>query len=161
MTMSTHVFIVTPRSRVPLATQIGPESADRGIGCERCHGPGGNHLKSVTLRFSDPAITNPGRGSGQQVIDLCGQCHSPLKKEVLRIDPLAVRFPATNLTWSRCYSESGGALDCVTCHDPHKNAEKAPAFYEAKCLSCHASRAAVPAQRSGQGRIDCTRPPAR
>src|SRR5262249_7584053 len=26
---------------------------------------------------------------------------------------------------------------CVTCHDPHKNAETAPAYYEAKCLSCH------------------------
>src|SRR5262249_36978024 len=23
---------------------VGPETADRAIGCERCHGPGGNHL---------------------------------------------------------------------------------------------------------------------
>src|SRR5262249_34259606 len=34
----------------------GPESADRGIGCERCHGPGGNHLAAIDLGLSDPAI---------------------------------------------------------------------------------------------------------
>ena len=62
--------------------QTGPESADRGIGCERCHGPGGNHLRSVALRFSDLAIANPGHDTGQRVVILCGQCHSPLRREV-------------------------------------------------------------------------------
>lgn len=129
--------------------QTGPESVDRGIGCERCHGPGGNHLRSVTLRFPDLAIANPGHDTGQQVVILCGQCHSPLRKVVVRSDPLAVRFPATNLTWSRCYSESGGAFDCVTCHNPHKNAEKTAAFYEARCLSCHSNSAASPSHLRG------------
>jgi tetratricopeptide (TPR) repeat protein len=124
--------------------QTGPESADRGIGCERCHGPGGNHLKAVALDFPDLAIANPSRGTGRQIIVLCGQCHSPLKREVSRSDPLAVRFPAQNLTWSRCYAESGGALDCVTCHDPHRDAEKTAAFYEARCLLCHSNSGAPP-----------------
>jgi Cytochrome c554 and c-prime len=129
--------------------RTGPESADRGIGCERCHGPGGNHLTAVALKFADMAIAQPGRGTGQQVVGLCGECHTPLGQEVGRSDPLAVRFPATNMTWSRCYTESAGNLDCLTCHNPHRDAEKGAAFYEAKCLSCHSSTAAGISQQAG------------
>jgi tetratricopeptide (TPR) repeat protein len=126
-----------------------PEAADRGIGCERCHGPGGNHLAAVALEFPDPAIARPGPHAGAPVVALCAQCHSPLVKAVLKNDPIAVRFPGTTLTWSQCYTESGGTFGCLTCHDPHRNAEKSPAFYEAKCLECHANRAAAPSQRAG------------
>ena len=31
-------------------------AADSAIGCERCHGPGGNHLKAINGNFRDPAI---------------------------------------------------------------------------------------------------------
>jgi hypothetical protein len=54
---------------------------------------------------------------------------------VTRTDPLAVRFPGTTLTWSQCYSKSGGSLDCLTCHSPHRDAEKTPAFYDTRRLS--------------------------
>ena len=56
-----------------------------------------------------------------------------------RTAPDWTRFPGSTLPWSRCFAESGGALSCVTCHDPQSNAETAPASYEAKCLSCHAT----------------------
>jgi tetratricopeptide (TPR) repeat protein len=143
-----YCHTTVPRSA---RNQTGPESADRGIGCERCHGPGANHLKAVALKFRDMAIARPhrGDGTGHQIVALCGQCHSPLGKDVGRDDPLAVRFPATNLTWSRCYLESGGTFDCLTCHSPHRNAEQGSAYYEAKCLSCHSSTAArITAQHS-------------
>ncbi len=51
--------------------QRPPLAADRGIGCERCHGPGGNHLEAVALKFSDRAIARPGPDAGGQVITLC------------------------------------------------------------------------------------------
>jgi hypothetical protein len=56
-----------------------------------------------------------------------------------RTEPGWARFPSSTLPLSPCYAQSGGTLSCVTCHDPHRNAETAPAHYEAKCLSCHAT----------------------
>jgi len=117
---------------------VGPEAGDQGIGCERCHGPGGNHLEAMQTQFADPAIVSPAAASGEARIGLCGQCHGHHQESSLpRNDPYWIRFQATTLTWSRCYTASDGALDCVTCHDPHRNAEHAASFYEQKCLACH------------------------
>ena len=38
---------------------------------------------------------------------------------------------------SACYTRSGGALSCSTCHDPHARASSDVPAYEAVCLSCH------------------------
>ena len=37
----------------------GPEAADHAIGCEKCHGPGGNHVLAVAAKFPDLAIARP------------------------------------------------------------------------------------------------------
>jgi tetratricopeptide (TPR) repeat protein len=124
----------------------GPVGADRGIGCERCHGPGEAHIKAIAAKFPDPAIARPRLATATQVVALCAECHSPATRQVPRSDPLAPRFPGTSLTWSRCYAESG-TLSCVTCHDPHRDAETRPAFYEAKCLACHATAKPSPSTR--------------
>jgi tetratricopeptide (TPR) repeat protein len=127
---------------------IGPEAGDRGIGCERCHGPGGNHLEAVKVQFADPAIVSPADASGEARIGLCGQCHGHHQESTLpHDDPFWIRFQATTLAWSRCSVASNGALDCVTCHDPHHNAEQSAAHYEAKCLACHSRElpSAIPA----------------
>ncbi len=39
-----------------ITDRSGPEAADRGIGCERCHGPGGNHVAAMKTGFADIAI---------------------------------------------------------------------------------------------------------
>jgi tetratricopeptide (TPR) repeat protein len=117
----------------------GPISSDRGIGCERCHGPAGNHLVAVQQKLPDLAIGRPSQASGLRVVKLCAECHSPRGRTVTPDDPLAVRFQGTTLTWSRCFAESNNALDCVTCHDPHYNVETSAAHYEAQCLSCHSA----------------------
>ncbi len=121
-----------------IITDSGPGAFDHGIACEKCHGPGGNHILAVQADFfPDRAIIDPRQASGSQVVSLCAECHSPRGRSVSKDDPAAVRFQGTTLTWSRCFLESQDALDCMTCHDPHRNAAKSPAHYEEKCLSCH------------------------
>lgn len=40
---------------------------------------------------------------------------------------------------SLCFSRSGGAMTCTTCHDPHRKlrGEEALGHYRERCLSCH------------------------
>ena len=117
------------------------EARDLGIGCERCHGPGGNHLKAVELNFTELAIGRPARAEPASITKLCAQCHTPDDPDMTPDDPRFVRFQTTSLIRSRCYNESDVPLSCLTCHDPHRDAERSPSFYEAKCLSCHGTTA--------------------
>ena len=58
---ATSRFIVTFETR--RRRRSAPRGADRGIGCERCHGPGGNHLKAINGNFGESAIMNAGTGA--------------------------------------------------------------------------------------------------
>jgi hypothetical protein len=119
----------------------GPAAADRSIGCERCHGPGGHHVAAVAAGFSDLAIVNPAAAPPAATDRLCEKCHGiqrPKGLDIPRTDLVWLRFQSLTLPWSRCYTESDGTLGCVTCHDPHRNAETSAARNEAKCLACHA-----------------------
>ena len=136
--------------------RIGPEAADRAIGCERCHGPGGNHLAAVAAGFSDRAIVNPASASPQAVTQKrCNDCHI-LDQRYRHGDPEKpgwVRSQGAGWTWSRCNTESGGAFGCVTCHDPHKGVRSTTtAQYEAKCLACHSAATVQPAGAARTGR---------
>ncbi|HEV3163147.1 MAG TPA: tetratricopeptide repeat protein [Isosphaeraceae bacterium] len=118
----------------------GPEAADHGVGCERCHGPGSNHLKAVVVDFADLAIVQPKLTSAAERVAMCAQCHRS-DGTIAPSDPAFVRFQTPVFQQSRCYTESGGQLDCTTCHNPHRNAETSASFYEAKCLTCHGPEA--------------------
>lgn len=131
-------------------SRSGPESSDRAIGCERCHGPGGLHLKAVNAKFADRAIINPRYATAEGRLRICGQCHSYHQELSLpRTDSFWIRFQGTTLPWSRCYTESAGAFDCITCHDPHKSAESSPDAYTGRCLTCHSAGNVTPAANSG------------
>jgi predicted CXXCH cytochrome family protein len=125
----------------------GPEAADRAIGCERCHGPGGNHILAVEARFPDHAIINPAGASPETVtIKQCNDCHV-LRHEFQNEapdNPGWVRSQGVGWARSRCATESGGAFGCVTCHDPHQSAKAvSTAEYEGKCLTCHVTTSQV------------------
>jgi lipopolysaccharide biosynthesis regulator YciM len=121
--------------------EVGPEAQDQSVGCETCHGPGGHHVAAVAAGFADLAITGSHQASPAAIDQICAKCHSIHQPEGLdlpRTDPTWLRFQSLTLSWSRCYTESGGKLGCVTCHNPHRNAEAVPALNDAKCLTCHA-----------------------
>jgi tetratricopeptide (TPR) repeat protein len=129
-------------------------ASDRGIGCEKCHGPGGNHELAVQAKFPDLAIGASGMASGAPVVQLCAQCHSMPGKPTVPDDPKSVRFQGATFTWSRCYTESKKAFDCITCHDPHRNVVTSAAPYEAVCISCHGTTARTSTSPSRQPRPD-------
>ena len=56
-----------------------------------------------------------------------------------------VRFQPYRLTNSKCYDATDARIRCVACHDPHREVEHNAAFYDAKCLACHGTKAARPA----------------
>ena len=90
----------------------GPTVADAGIGCERCHGPGGNHLAAIKAGFPDRAIVNAGSASSTSITTQCADCHvvgSARDINAAPDDPKYVRSAGLTLTFSRCYTESDGA----------------------------------------------------
>ena len=118
--------------------RTGPTVEDHAIGCERCHGPGGNHVRAVEMKLSDLAIGRPSRATPAEVSQtVCGQCHKPLGRSVVAEDPSSIRFQSATLSWSTCYKESRGVMGCTTCHSPHRDAEISAEHYETRCLACH------------------------
>ena len=98
------------------------------------------HEKAVAADFHDPAIVRPSEASAEGRIRLCGQCHSLHQELALpRTDPFWIRFQGTTLPWSRCYTESKGSFDCMSCHDPHHDNDRSEAHYDKRCLDCHAA----------------------
>jgi hypothetical protein len=129
----------------PPENGVGPTVADAGIGCERCHGPGGNHLTAIKAGFPDRAIVNAGTASSAAITTQSADCHvvgSAREIGTAPDDPKYVRSPELTFTFSRCYTESAGALSCLTCHAPHRSDKEAVRFYESKCLACHSRTSA-------------------
>jgi hypothetical protein len=125
------------------AAPRGPEARDRGIGCERCHGPGLNHIKAVASGFAELAIAQTTSSPPRQLLRSCNECHAS-NGSVEPNDPEFTRVQGTTLMFSRCFTASQGRIHCATCHDPHRGLDTIATHYEAKCLACHASTPSPP-----------------
>ncbi len=119
----------------------------------------------------DPTIVNPARLPLEQRKHVCFQCHLGDSKATHRVERydrslldyrpgqyitevvVPFRFveqvehdfglsaQADRMLLSRCYTESGGRLECLTCHNPHVTVyrpERDPDFFRDKCIGCHA-----------------------
>ena len=154
--MNCHTTV--PPTSCPAPDQHAMDPLQSGCGTRR-HGPGGNHLRVASSSSAgathdlDLAIAWCRRWLQVRPSWACvPSVHSPPNKS-LRLTPgsaEAIRFQGTTLTWSRCYNESDGKLNCVTCHNPHRDAVTSPREYESRCLACH-SRPSGASNRSGVG----------
>jgi hypothetical protein len=127
------------------------------VTCERCHGPGKNHVVAARRGSADSDLTlpfGPERWTADSLLKMCGACHrlpSAAQSAQIRTDnPLLIRFQPVGLMQSLCYQKSNGKLSCVTCHDPHARTSTERISYDATCMSCHAV---------GSGRSPAGEPP--
>jgi hypothetical protein len=147
------------QSMQPPVNRYSTADASLGIQCEKCHGPGEEHVtreKSKSAASSDDAILNPARFTRERQMDLCAWCHAghgqslqpafsyrpgdPLDKYIHfpSVDPTAPLDVHGNqvelLKQSRCYRSSN--MTCLTCHDVH-TAQHDVAEFSKHCLTCH------------------------
>jgi len=126
-----------------------------GIGCERCHGPGKNHVTRMTAgnRKGSSGIVNPAHLDPARRDSVCAQCHLTGAARVARAQPprgsaytpgellsdytayfvwagkqstgLTASSHFERLYQSACKRASGDRLWCGSCHDPHSEPEAA------------------------------------
>jgi len=126
-----------------------PAFLEEGIGCERCHGPGREHvaLHNSGETGHDP-IVNPSRLDMDRREAVCAQCHLRGETRILRTGRTPHDFrpgerlednwivfvkshgsgitrsgraatQAEHMVSSVCFQRSAGRLGCTSCHDPH------------------------------------------
>ena len=66
-------------------------------------------------------------------------------------------FQPYRLALSRCYDQLDPRISCLACHNPHKNDQPDPAYFDSKCIACHAPSVPKTAQ-SGWRRPSGLRP---
>jgi hypothetical protein len=120
--------------------RIVPEERFMGVGCEGCHGPMQSHVTAA--RAGDPKrdVERMGTWSATRLNLLCGECHRA-ERDIDPLDEISLaqtqRFQPYGLMKSACFQKSGDRLSCITCHNPHRDAERDPTAYERTCRSCH------------------------
>jgi hypothetical protein len=146
-----------------IAEQFEKSSLVYSIDCERCHGPGAQH---VSFQTANPQIRTAkfiksySSLSRAQRLDMCAVCHSGNKSPMLastfgfrpgdtlskfKLQEYMAAVDTTHLdvhgnqfqllAGSKCFIYS--KMDCVTCHDTHQNQRGNIVLYAQKCVSCH------------------------
>jgi hypothetical protein len=150
-------FLCHSTALVGNSAELALDRSIFAIGCETCHGPGKAHLEAVRARQADHLMPRLSEHRQEVATDLCGKCHRfPTGDEADNpiVRTQLPRFQGLAMSMSRCFTQSQGKLTCVTCHDPHRNADTITRVeYNRACLSCHTPHApqqvACPKQPAG------------
>jgi len=127
--------------------RVQTDRLQAGVLCERCHGPSEKHLAAFkTGDIKDASMRKLGVLGTEEMSDFCGQCHRTWSQIAMQgpRNINNVRFQPYRLTNSKCYDSADGRIRCTACHDPHREVENSPMFYDAKCLACHGTQKTRP-----------------
>jgi hypothetical protein len=170
----------------PPRNRFNKDNAVLGITCEKCHGPGREHI-ALNLSGQPPhrgepqAIINPASFSRDRQMDLCAWCHAgpgvpivpsfsytpgkEIGKYLSKLDEDTNEQVDVHghqvqlLKSSRCFKSSN--MTCTTCHDVHIQQRNAAAF-SPHCLTCHKAQSCGEYARLGPGIVrncvDCHMP---
>ncbi|NIS79020.1 MAG: hypothetical protein GTO14_02075 [Anaerolineales bacterium] len=123
--------------------------AEPGVQCERCHGPGGNHVGDpygVAMEIDRSA-------------QLCGDCH--IRGSVSAVNAKG-GFTRHHEQAEELYASKHFAIGCVGCHDPHASALNADEELNPSkgiwndCQDCHFEQAANQKSSTMAGLLSCT-----
>lgn len=146
-----------------LLEAYSPNTMVMGVNCERCHGPGGNHVEKFSRDAKaggDPLLVNAAKLSRIQQLDACGVCHASIYKTLnpmvsFRTGDTLAMVPMENLDStgkidvhgnqygmlrrSKCFTAST-TMTCSSCHDPHKKERGNEALFSQRCMNCHTDK---------------------
>ena len=122
-----------------------PEKLTGGLNCERCHAGADKHMADAQQDNFKSIPKSLKKMNAGETSDFCGQCHRTWDKVVREgwHGPATVRFQPYRLANSRCFDSADKRIGCIACHDPHQQVNRSEAYYDTKCLACHAGGAAA------------------
>ncbi len=111
-----------------------------GLQCQHCHAGAQQHLADAArdnFKTLPPSLKHL---DAEQISSFCGQCHRTFDT-VMRNrwhGPAFVRFQPYRMALSKCFIGNDPRISCIACHNPHQTLNHSAAYYDSKCLACHA-----------------------
>ena len=104
--------------------------AEDNVGCEECHGPGGNHVNDPY--FVEMKIDRDS--------ELCGECHT--RGDPGSLGVTADGFLDHNNQYGELFTSTKRVMNCVDCHNPHSTTHYAKGLaIKTECETCHFDKA--------------------
>jgi tetratricopeptide (TPR) repeat protein len=157
---------------------VYPAELPQGIDCQRCHGPGAAHVKNaVRGNILNPKTLSKPRQLEVCMQCHLEPTSYPLPNMIVRYgrgiftynpaepmeafaahfdhapgagrdDKFEIASAAYRMRQAKCFTASGDALTCTTCHNPHAVTKS----FDQSCLGCHGG---IPAAASHPAKKDC------
>ena len=145
--------------------------AEKGVGCEACHGPGSAHVAGFHGGPRSRLVNKADLTTPEQKVSLCGRCHGQYSvgeqryaadflpgMDLFQVEGFKLDAPAPGQPFQELNQLLAGrhfrrGVDCLTCHDPHGG--KATEHQLRRpvgevCVSCHAHRQVTMANHAPQ-----------
>ena len=170
-----HATYVQPYENT--ANQYHRENMVMGVTCEKCHGPGEQHIafhRENPNEQKGKHITNPDDLPDERSLELCQLCHGGTPESQVRDsftfrpgNVLAEHYKYkqqrgkevsagihTNsqlprLQRSKCFTESE-TMTCIDCHNPHQFERGDMRLFSDRCVTCHQPQACGKFEQLGE-----------